>query len=100
MAKETATSRQPRGKTVSFDNLEALFTKKAVEAYIETIETQTNWPTGNIFSKEEVIEKLECVVDKFSSLPYFSATATPRKGAPVKTTATKATNGPSAAATA
>jgi len=91
MAKETSStnSRQPRGKTVSFDNLEALFTKKAVEAYIETVETQTTWPAGNIFSKEEVIEKLECVIDKFAALPYFSAAAAPRKGTVAKTTATK-----------
>ena len=66
-------SRAPRGKTVSFDNLEALFSKKALEEYVTKIEEQTEWPPGNIFSREEVLSKLESVLEKIESLPYFSA---------------------------
>jgi hypothetical protein len=64
--------RAPRGKTVSFDNLEALFSKKALEAYILGVEEQKEWPEGNMFSREEVLSKLESVVEKIDSLPYFS----------------------------
>jgi hypothetical protein len=68
------TPRAPRGKTVSFDNLEALFSKKALEAYIVKIEEQKDWPEGNLFTRDEVLTKLESVVEKIDSLPYFSPT--------------------------
>ena len=64
--------RAPRGKTVSFDNLEALFSKKALEAYIAGIEEQREWPEGNMFTRDEVLSKLESVVEKIDNLPYFS----------------------------
>lgn len=76
MSGKNNASRAPRGKTVSFDNLEALFSKKALEEYVSKIEDQTEWPAGNIFSREEVLSKLESVLEKIDSLPYFSAQST------------------------
>jgi len=86
----TKGTRQPKGRTISLDYLEALAVKKAIEAYITTLESLED-NAALLVSKEDAINTLEGVVEKIEVLPYFGRT--------VVATKTKSKNGTTATAT-
>jgi hypothetical protein len=86
------TSRQARGKTVALGIYEAVFTKRAVEAFITSITSgETEWKDP-MFQEDEIVKNLESVVTKIDGLSYFATPAVTNGG---ETTETSETQDPS-----
>jgi len=94
MSQEKATRRSNR---VELTEHEARFVMKAVEAQIETLEAQADWPAIIPFSKQSVIDSHQAVIEKIKLTAHFTPNETVVPRAPRRQ---KQTNGASVGASA